>query len=62
MINPFVQMLGNLYRLFMDKNAALVEINPLIITKERRSLRWTARVSFDDNGLFNMKIYRRCAT
>jgi succinyl-CoA synthetase beta subunit len=34
-MNPFVQMLGNLYRLFMEKHAALVEINPLIITKEK---------------------------
>ena len=34
-INPFVKMLGNLYRLFMEKDAALVEINPLIITKEK---------------------------
>ena len=30
-----MKMLGNLYRLFMEKDAALVEINPLIITKER---------------------------
>jgi succinyl-CoA synthetase beta subunit len=51
-INPFVQMLGNLYRLFMDKNAALVEINPLIITKEKALLALDGKVSFDDNGLF----------
>jgi len=51
-INPFVQMLGNLYRLFMDKNAALVEINPLIITKEKTLVALDGKVSFDDNGLF----------
>src|SRR5512147_2819168 len=33
-MGPFTKMLGNLYRLFMEKNCALVEINPLIITKE----------------------------
>ena len=51
-INPFVQMLGNLYRLFMDKNAALIEINPLIITKEKTLVALDGKVSFDDNGLF----------
>jgi succinyl-CoA synthetase beta subunit len=51
-LNPFVQMLGNLYRLFMDKNAALVEINPLIITKEKTLVALDGKVSFDDNGLF----------
>ncbi len=51
-VNPFVQMLGNLYRLFMEKNAALVEINPLIITKEKTLVALDGKVSFDDNGLF----------
>jgi succinyl-CoA synthetase beta subunit len=51
-VNPFVQMLGNLYHLFMEKNAALVEINPLIITKEKTLVALDGKVSFDDNGLF----------
>ena len=51
-INPFVQMLGNLYRLFMEKHAALVEINPLIITKEKTLVALDGKVSFDDNGVF----------
>ena len=52
MINPFVQMLSNLYRLFMEKNAVLVEINPLIITKGKTLVALDGKVSFDDNGLF----------
>jgi succinyl-CoA synthetase beta subunit len=51
-MNPFIQMLGNLYRLFMDKNCALVEINPLIITKEKTIVALDGKVSFDDNGVF----------
>ncbi len=51
-INQFVQMLGNLYRLFMDKNAALVEINPLVITTDKKLVALDGKVSFDDNGLF----------
>jgi succinyl-CoA synthetase beta subunit len=51
-INPFVQMLGNLYKLFMEKNAAMVEINPLVITTDKKLIALDGKVSFDDNSLF----------
>ncbi|MCP9438582.1 MAG: ADP-forming succinate--CoA ligase subunit beta [Nitrospira sp.] len=51
-LNPFVKLMENLYRFFMEKNAALVEINPLIITKEKTLVALDGKVSFDDNGLF----------
>jgi succinyl-CoA synthetase beta subunit len=51
-ITLFVQMLGNLYKLFMDKNAAMVEINPLVITTDKKLIALDGKVSFDDNGLF----------
>ena len=51
-INPFVQLLGNLYRMFMDKNAAMVEINPLVITTDKKLIALDGKVSFDDNSLF----------
>ena len=51
-INPFVQMLGNLYKMFMDKNAAMVEINPLVITTDKKLIALDGKVSFDDNSLF----------
>jgi succinyl-CoA synthetase beta subunit len=51
-VTPFVQMLGNLYRLFMDKNAAMVEINPLVITSDKKLIALDGKVSFDDNALF----------
>ncbi len=51
-INPFVHMLGNLYKLFMDKNAAMVEINPLVITTDKKLVALDGKVSFDDNSLF----------
>ncbi len=52
LLKPFVQMLGNLYRLFMGKNASLVEINPLVITTDNKLVALDGKVSFDDNGLF----------
>jgi succinyl-CoA synthetase beta subunit len=51
-VNPFIQMLGNLYRLFMDKNAAMVEINPLVVTSDKKLIALDGKVSFDDNALF----------
>src|SRR5574341_529413 len=51
-LNPFVSMLGNLYRLFMEKNATLVEINPLVITTDKKLIALDGKVSFDDNSLF----------
>ena len=52
LVTPFIQMLGNLYRLFMDKNAAMVEINPLVITSDKKLIALDGKVSFDDNALF----------
>lgn len=51
-VTPFIQMLGNLYHLFMDKNAAMVEINPLVITSDKKLIALDGKVSFDDNALF----------
>jgi succinyl-CoA synthetase beta subunit len=51
-VKPFQQMLDNLYRLFMEKNASLVEINPLVITTDKRLIALDGKVSFDDNSLY----------
>ena len=51
-VTPFIQMMGNLYRLFMEKNAAMVEINPLVITSGKKLIALDGKVSFDDNALF----------
>ena len=45
-------MLMSLYRLFLDKDLSLIEINPLIITKTRQLEALDAKVSVDDNALF----------
>ncbi len=41
-----------LYRLFWEKDASLVEVNPLVLTSEGDVLALDAKVSFDDNALF----------
>ncbi|HWM31982.1 MAG TPA: ADP-forming succinate--CoA ligase subunit beta [Methyloceanibacter sp.] len=44
-----------LYQLFLDKDASLIEINPLVVTKEGNLLCLDAKMSFDDNALFRHK-------
>ena len=40
------------YRAFRDLDATMVEINPLVVTKDNRMLALDAKMSFDDNALF----------
>ncbi len=51
-VKPFLHMLENLYRLFMEKNASLVEINPLVITTDKQLIALDGKMTFDDNSLF----------
>ncbi len=51
-IKPYVALLKNLYRLFIDYDCSLVEINPLVITAEQSVVALDAKVNFDDNALF----------
>ena len=54
-MKPFVAMLKNLYRLFVDNDCSLVEINPLVITAEETVIALDAKINFDDNALFRHK-------
>jgi succinyl-CoA synthetase beta subunit len=48
----FAQIIRNLYRLFLEKDCSLVEINPLAITEEGKLLAVDTKISFDDDGLY----------
>ncbi|WP_054029418.1 ADP-forming succinate--CoA ligase subunit beta [Desulfatitalea tepidiphila] len=54
-VKPFVQLLNNLYKLFIEYDCSLVEINPLIITADDAILALDAKINFDDNALFRHK-------
>ena len=47
-----VVFLQNLYRLFIEKDCAMVEINPLVVTPQGDVSALDAKMSFDDNALF----------
>src|SRR5437868_4745785 len=55
---PFKQGVGlvrNLLRLYLAKDCSLVEVNPLVVTKDGRVLALDAKLNFDDNALFRHK-------
>ena len=54
-MRPFVSMLASLYRLFIDYDCSLVEINPLVITAEDAVIALDAKMDFDDNALYRHK-------
>lgn len=46
------QFMSGLYACFVELDASIVEINPLVITKEGDVLALDAKMNFDDNALF----------
>jgi succinyl-CoA synthetase beta subunit len=60
-MKPFMALLRNLFRLFVEYDCSLVEINPLVITTEETVIALDAKINFDDNALFrhtDIQIYR----
>ncbi len=55
LMKPFITMLRNLYKLFVDYDCSLVEINPMVITAEQNVVALDAKINFDDNALFRHK-------
>jgi succinyl-CoA synthetase beta subunit len=47
-----VTFLQNLYRLFVEKDCSMVEINPLVVSKQGDVIALDAKIGFDDNALF----------
>jgi len=54
-LKQIVPMLSALYRLFVSYDCSLVEINPLVLTKDETLIALDAKINFDDNGLFRHK-------
>jgi succinyl-CoA synthetase beta subunit len=51
-VGQFGALLNSLYRAFNETDASLLEINPLVVTKDGAVICLDAKMSFDDNGLF----------
>ena len=47
-----IELIKSIYKLFIETDANLVEINPLILTKEKQLICLDAKINFDGNALF----------
>ena len=51
-IHAFNNFVVNIFKLFLETDLSLVEINPLIVTKEHKVVALDCKISLDDNALF----------
>ncbi len=51
-VRPIGAMLTKLYEVFVEEEATLVEVNPMIVTPDREVRALDAKVTLDDNALF----------
>ena len=50
--HAFNNFVVNIFKLFLETDLSLVEINPLIVTKEHKVVALDCKISLDDNALF----------
>ena len=50
--NEAISLIKTIYKMFITTDANMVEINPLILTKEKKIVCLDAKVNFDSNALF----------
>ena len=50
--NQGIGLIKAIYKMFVNTDANMVEINPLILTKDNKIICLDAKVNFDDNALF----------
>jgi succinyl-CoA synthetase beta subunit len=54
-INQCVKLIGSLYQAFVEKDMALLEVNPLVVTRDGKLVCLDAKINFEDNALFRHK-------
>jgi succinyl-CoA synthetase beta subunit len=55
LVKQAADLFQKLYKIFLDTDASLVEINPLVLTEEGKLLALDGKMNFDDNALFRQK-------
>jgi succinyl-CoA synthetase beta subunit len=54
-LNDFIELVSNLYKVYSENDADMVEINPLVLTGDDKFLALDAKINFDDNALIRHK-------
>jgi len=55
LVNQAVKFMQSLYAAYEQMDASLLEINPFLLTKDKRLIALDAKVNFDDNAMFRHK-------
>jgi succinyl-CoA synthetase beta subunit len=55
MINDFVKFARSAFKVFIENNLALLEINPLVITSHKKIIALDCKINVDDNALYKLK-------
>lgn len=51
-MSVFTDIMMNLYRLFVERDLSLLEINPFVVTKDGRLICLDGKINIDDNALY----------
>ncbi|MDR0762110.1 MAG: ADP-forming succinate--CoA ligase subunit beta [Campylobacteraceae bacterium] len=54
-LGDFIELVSNLYKVYSENDADMVEINPLVLTGDNKFLALDAKINFDDNALVRHK-------
>jgi len=54
-VNKFVELCRALYRAYVETDASLAEVNPLVVLKDGSVVALDAKMNFDDNALYRQK-------
>jgi succinyl-CoA synthetase beta subunit len=55
LVNQCVKLIGSLYRMVVEKDMSLLEVNPLVVTKDGKLVCLDGKMNFDSNALFRHK-------
>jgi len=51
-VGSFAKLVDGLYQAYMQHDCSMLEVNPLILTADERTLPLDAKITFDDNALY----------
>jgi succinyl-CoA synthetase beta subunit len=55
LVNQAAKFMLGLYRVFVEKDCSIAEINPLVVTGDGKVMALDAKLNFDDNALYRQK-------
>jgi len=59
LIEDCARLIQNLYNVLLEKDCSLLEINPLVVSRDQRLIAMDCKINFDDNALFRHSDYEK---